>query len=136
MTLVAMPREYRLNILYEIHLPRGRLWQIPDFGFRISDFVTSFGPTQCQSLRPLRSLIDPRPQNAHLFLRQRFALAHRGHLRILNQPCREMNQRTLGALPWNNILPILAAFERMFVRVQQQLSLCLFGPVTFEARPL
>src|SRR3989442_5712254 len=94
--------------------------------------------THHASFTLLCSLIDPRPNQPDLFLRQRrnLVLIIRGrHVEVFIADMGDvMDEYALGTFARENDLPVLAAFERGFERIQAELALLLFGPMTFVAR--
>ena len=83
-------------------------------------------------VRPLRALIDPRPQQPDLLRREAFAFL-RHHL--IAQPGDEMNQQTLRAFPWHQRRPEFAAFhQHRRLVIEPEIRLLLFRPVAVVAR--
>lgn len=79
--------------------------------------------------RPLRTLIDPRPQHRDGLIRQHVFVRWHFHVRL--QVRHEQYQRTLGTLAGHNRRPIgTSALQRRRKRVKPQPALLFVRPVT------
>ena len=82
-------------------------------------------------VRPLRSLIDPRPEHCDLLPRERLPLGR--HERIRFQPADEMDQATLRAPVRHNHLSLVPTLESRRLIVQPQATLLFFRSVAVHA---
>lgn len=78
--------------------------------------------------RPLRPLIDPRPNHPHLLRRKRIPLRRHHNFRI--NPSHIMNQPTMSRIPRQNRLANVAALKRICPSIQPIIRLLLLRAVT------